>query len=239
MKKLSARAHISNNRLYISIGGKLTRESLDKLYTDIRFGVADLKPGFNVITDLTECTLASLNGVPTFKKIANFLIENRVGLVVRVMNSENLVFKQLLNLTARMQGYKAISVSSIEEAEKILLEAEKRESLRFQLHQQRIKYLINDEEGEGYILDISTGGCAIDSATLKPSVEDDIFISIPFDTTENLLNSFNTTARVVKEKNGFFSVQFKEYDINTKEQLWQRLVYESKIEKSAEHNHPD
>jgi hypothetical protein len=157
--------------LYISVGGKLTRESLDKLYTDIRFCVADLKPGFNVVTDLTECTLASLNGVPTFKKIANFLIENRVGLVVRVLNSKNLVFKQLLNLTARMQGYKATSVSSIEQAETELLKAEKRESLRFQLHQQMIKYLINDEEGEGYIHDIATGGCAIDSATLQPSVD--------------------------------------------------------------------
>ena len=239
MKKVEARAHIPNNRLYISVGGKLTRESLDKLYTDIRFGVADLQPGFNVVTDLTECTLATLNGVPTFKKIANFLIEKRVGLVVRVMNSGNLVFKQLLHLTARMQGYKAISVASIEEAETELLNAEKRTSLRFQLHQQRMKYLINDEEGEGYILDISTGGCAIDSATLQPSVEDDIFISIPFDSTENLLNSFNTNARVTKVNDGFFAVQFKEYDSNTKEQLWQRLVYESKIEKSAGYHHPD
>ena len=41
-KKLKATANIAKNRLYITIAGKLTKENLDKLYTDIRFCVADL-----------------------------------------------------------------------------------------------------------------------------------------------------------------------------------------------------
>jgi hypothetical protein len=59
---------LKKNRLYITIAGRLNKKDLDGLYTDIRFGVADLQPGFTVINDLTKCTLAALSGLPTFKK---------------------------------------------------------------------------------------------------------------------------------------------------------------------------
>lgn len=230
MNNNTVRADIPNNRLYISVGGKLSREILDNLYTDIRFCVSDLQPGFNVITDLTECTLAALNGVPTFKKITSYLIDNRVGIVVRVINTNNLVFKQFLNLTAKMQGYKAIFVSTIEDAEEKLIQAEKRQSLRFQLNKHNINFLVNDEMGEGFIYDISTGGCAIELATMQPIVGDEIIVTIPFDKTDNLLNSFNANARVIHVNNDYFSVQFNEYDEELEEDLWNRLVYESNRE---------
>jgi hypothetical protein len=87
---LKVKADIGKNRLYFTISGKVVREDLDKLYTDVRFGVADLKPGFDVISDLSECNLGHLSGVPTFRKIMNFLISKRVGEVVRVINSNSL-----------------------------------------------------------------------------------------------------------------------------------------------------
>ena len=113
---------------------------LDNLYTDIRFCVADLQPGFNVITDLSECTIAALNGLATFRKISGFLIENRVGTVVRVMNENSTMFRQFVNLTARMQGYKPIFVSTTEEAQAKLLEISGRSAARFVITSYSIHY---------------------------------------------------------------------------------------------------
>jgi hypothetical protein len=58
------------NRLYIKLSGKISKDEMNKLYTDVRFSVADLQPGFGVISDFTECSLAHLAGVSTFKKMA-------------------------------------------------------------------------------------------------------------------------------------------------------------------------
>lgn len=57
---------IKKNRLYITITGHLTKVQLERFYTDVRFGVADLKPGFDVVNDLSGCTLAALSGLPIY-----------------------------------------------------------------------------------------------------------------------------------------------------------------------------
>ncbi len=230
MNKLHAKTDIPNNRLYIIIAGKLAKKNLDKLYTDIRFCISDLQPGFNVITDLSECTLAALSAVPIFQKITRYLIENRVGLVVRVVNQDNIVFKQLLNLTARMQGYKAVLVSTIEEAEAEILKAEGRGCLRFSLHKQVVEYLVNDERGSGYLVDISTSGCAVELANLQLSVGEEMLISIPFEESGNLLSSFNANAMVIQSDQDAFTVQFQDYDDDLREHLWKRLVHEAQSE---------
>ena len=116
----SARADLKNNRLYITIAGRLNKKELDGLYTDIRFCVADLQPGFAVINDLSQCTLAALSGLPTFKKITDHLIANEVGKIVRIVDERRIVFKQILNVSATMKGYTPIYVQSHEEAEEVL-----------------------------------------------------------------------------------------------------------------------
>lgn len=115
--RLGVKADLKKNRLYITIAGKLNKKDLDGLYTDIRFGVADLQPGFDVITDLTECTLAALSGFATFNKITDHLLANNVGKVVRIIDERRIIFKQILNSASRIKGYTAVYVKSLEEAE--------------------------------------------------------------------------------------------------------------------------
>ncbi len=120
-KSYSVVADMAKNRLYITISeAKLTKKNLDNLYTDIRFYVADLKPDFDVITDVSACSLGALNGLPTFNKIADFLVDNKVGKVIRVVDEQKVLFKQFLNITAKMQGYSARYVNSLAEAEEEL-----------------------------------------------------------------------------------------------------------------------
>lgn len=186
---------------------------MDNLYTDVRFSVADLQPGFDVITDLSECTLAHLSGIPTFRKIMTFLIANGVGQVVRVMNGSSLIYKQIVNLSSRISGYKPSYVYSLEEAEEKLDAAMKRKSLRFYLSNLHpAEYIVNDAVGKGSILDISTGGCAIGSASVCPSVGEEIMITLAFKTEDNSLNAFEIKALVLRENNDKFAVKFKDLE---------------------------
>jgi hypothetical protein len=230
-RKLKATANITKNRLYITIAGKLTKENLDKLYTDIRFCVADLTPGFDVVNDISECTLAALSGIPTFKKITNHLITSRVGKIIRVIDEQKTVVKQVINFASKVQGYSVIYVNSLEEAENKLVESQQREGLRFYLHSQPVKYTLGEAEGDGYISDISTSGCAIKSATLLPAVDDSISFATTFNKQENLIENFEILARVARVEEESFSIKFETLDDKQKESLWERLVHESQLEK--------
>lgn len=230
--KLSVEANIAENRLYITIAGKLTKENLDKLYTDMRFCVADLKPGFDVVNNLTGCTLAALSGIPTFKKITHYLITNKVGIVVRVIDEKQIIFRQIFNIASRLQGYTAIYVSSLEEAEDVLKDAQERDGLRFYLHSQQVEYIIGEVKRYGYILDISTSGCAIKQAEHLPAIGELVHFSTTFNKQGNLLEVFEINAKVIKAKDEMFTVKFVELDIGLKEKFWERLVHESKSERT-------
>jgi hypothetical protein len=104
-------ADLKRNRLYITLSCDPGKKVLEKIYTDVRFCVADLKPGFNVISDLSQCTLGHLNGIPTLRKIMSYLALNQPGEIVRITGKMSLIFKQLIRFTTRFQGYKPIYVT--------------------------------------------------------------------------------------------------------------------------------
>lgn len=229
-KKSGATADIQKNRLYITIAGQLSKKQLDKLYTDIRFCVADLNSGFDVVNDLSECSLAALNGIPTFKKIINHLIDNNVGKVVRVIDERKLVFRQILNLAAKMKGYQSTYVASLEEAEQELLNAQEQDGLRFCLLDQPVTYILGGKEGKGKVVDISVSGCAINHDSLSPTMNDLLSFSTTFQKHEKLLQVFETEAKVAWVENNKFAVSFQKVDNDLKQQMAERLVYESKCE---------
>lgn len=113
---------LSKNRLLIELAGTIRKKELSAIYTDIRFSVADLQPGFDVITDLRACRLGYLSGVPDFKKIMQYLVGKEVGTTVRVVGKASLILKQVSRITKGIPGYKPVYVSTLEEAEKRLAE---------------------------------------------------------------------------------------------------------------------
>lgn len=230
MEKLRVVADIKKNRLYFTVTGKVTKRGLEKLYTDVRFCIADLKPGFDVISDLSGCTLAALNGIPTFRKIMNYLITNGVGEMVRVIHKNQFIFRQMINLASRSQGVKPISVTTLEEAEEQLANAIKRNGLRFHLHQQAIEYTRGDEKGKASIFNISTSGCAVVSATLQPSVGEEILIQIDFTKQDRSSGIFKSKARVLRGESNTFAAEFMDLKNDQKEQLWECLVNASRCE---------
>lgn len=118
-------ADINKNRLFIELTGIIRKKELKALYTDVRFSVADLKPGFDVITDLRASTIGQLSGISEFKKIMQFLISNQVGTTIRVVGKTSLILKQVTRITKSISGYSPIYVSTIEEAEELLAQENK------------------------------------------------------------------------------------------------------------------
>lgn len=83
--QVKAKVNVAKNRLYVTIAGPIDAKMLDKLYTEIRFCVADLKPGFQVLSDISQCQIIYVTGLPVYKKIIDYLIAQRVGEIVRIV----------------------------------------------------------------------------------------------------------------------------------------------------------
>lgn len=122
-------ANIKENRLHITLHGTITKEEADRIYTDIRFCVADLQPGFNVITDLTSCRIAHLAALSVSRKIVDFLLSRKVGKIVRVAGQSRIILLQMAQLIHKEKGYEPIYANSIEEAVLLLEERENQQNV--------------------------------------------------------------------------------------------------------------
>lgn len=215
------------NRLYITLSADASKKELDKVYTDIRFCVADLKPGFGVITDLSQCTLGHLSGIPTFRKIMAYLVRSRPGEVVRVLGKMSVLFKQLIRMASTFQGYKAVYVDSLAEAEERLENTIRRNGLRFQIHRRQIEYSIKGQDGQGHLVDISISGCAVQAPTGALEANEEISLVIPLHRDNENISSFHLKAKVVRIEEELFAVQFLDIDDEQQAHFYQCLSCEA------------
>lgn len=225
---LKVRVDISRNRLYLVIAGKITGKDIDEFYTDIRFGVADLKPGFGVVTDLTQCQLSHLAAIPTFRKIMHYLADKGVREIVRVVNRDSMVFRQAMNITAHFQGYKPVYVDTITAADEMLDRSNARTGLRFHLLKTDVVYETDTLSSVGKILDISVTGCAILTQTDIPTVGQKLRIKIALTAPKSTDGVLGLDAEVVRLITGGFAVVFAGLEATTKKQLLDSLVHELK-----------
>jgi hypothetical protein len=212
--------------LHLTLSGNVDVKSLEKLYTDIRFCVADLKKGFAVINDISQCNILYISSLPVYKKIVDFLIANNVGEIVRVIKNDNVSFKQVVNFSKQIHCYRTIYAENKEDAEKKLEDLIKRDGIRFQLNNIHVQYVINNEIGSGSIVDISVSGCAIESPTIPLMMGDEIVVTIDFDQHDTLHARFQLKARVVRMGGQQFAAQFLDLDEGGKDQLYKRLAFE-------------
>lgn len=229
---MKARADIGKNRLYLEISGSVSKQALANLYTDVRFQVADLQPGFGVINDLTRSRLGHVSGVPTFRKIMHYLVENGVGEVVRVINANSLLFKQIHNISSMVCSYIPTYVSTMEEAEKKLDQVERRNGLRFHFTElPPVRYLLHGEKQKGTVLNISISGCKIKSATTIPLVDEKLVLTFTFNSAAVEGEAFELAARVVRvENDGCFAVAYENVDDDMMARLSQCFLKEFQYE---------
>jgi hypothetical protein len=113
-------ANIKKKRLYITLQGIMSKKEVERLYTDIRFCVSDLDPGFAVITNLSECSIGHLNAIGSFRKIMHYLQEKEVGQIVRIVGKAKIIYLQMLKLSDKTKNYEPKYVKTPEEAEAYL-----------------------------------------------------------------------------------------------------------------------
>ena len=226
MNNLKIKADVRGNRLYFYFVGAANKTAMEKLYTDVRFCVADLKPGFDVISDFSHCDIIHLDSIPAFKKIMSYLIENGLGEIVRILQIDKVSHKQILNLATWVQGYKPIYVSTLEEAEESLKNTVKRKGLRVYLHDLPIKYTIDNEEREGLILNMSTSGCAINCTAFSPQTDTEMLAEVTFLQKDKPPEVFQFKARIVRVTDNSFGAEFIELEKENQERLRQCLLRE-------------
>lgn len=225
LPQAKATANIKKNRLHVSINGNIDSNSLERLYTEIRFCVADLKEGFDVIKDISQCNLIYISGLPTYKKIMDFLVANKVGEIVRVIKNNNLSFKQIINFSEKIHSYKTIYAEDQEDAEIKLEQLIRREGIRFKLDNLTCTYRDGIESGKGKIIDISVSGCAF-QADSRLEINKELQLIIQFAEYADLQSNFSLKAKIVRANGEHFAAHFLNLDSEQKELLYQRLATE-------------
>jgi len=225
-------ADLKRNRLLITVSATASQKEAQRIYTDIRFCVADLQPGFDVITDFRQCTLAHLSAIATMRQIMDYLVTKQPRNIIRVVEKNSVVFKQLLQFITHFQSYKPIYANTLEDADEILANLTQRNGLRYHIFGHRVEYTVGEIKGTGKLIDISISGCAIQGMTAPLSAGQEIAIVIPIDHGDNLPSSFTSAARIVRVQDDHFAVQFLDIDEDQRAYLHQWFTYEIRQEET-------
>jgi hypothetical protein len=222
----NVRADIPNNRIYCTFTEKSTVDDLTRLLADIKDRVPDLKPGFDVVEDISSCHLFQLAALPIMRNIMHYLINSGAREVIRVVDQQSTVFRQLINLSARIRSYKPIYVKTLAEADELLNQSKRRQGLRFNLQNTWIAVHSDTQVFNGKAVDVSASGCAIltDSVTLPVGAS--VRIKLPLKSESTVTLAFEIAATVVRSFDGGFAVHFLKLDGATKDELMNCLIYE-------------
>lgn len=215
---------IGENRIILIFPKILTKKELDILYTDVRFAAADLKPGFNVIANFSKTKFLFLNGLSVFRKIFNFLLSSDSGEIVRVIQDNRIIYKQLLNMSLQISGYVPIYAPTIEKAEAKINQVQKRNGLRFNLLQHPVEFVIEGQKHNGIFSNISISGCAIMTNKLQPEINSVIEIKFSLLDQKKQSKNFSIKSRVVRAENDVFAVSFMDIGEKNTKELWKCVV---------------
>jgi hypothetical protein len=89
---------------------------------------------------------------------------------------------------------------------------------------------LNDTTATGRIINISTSGCAIGSASMSPPVDMEITIKMTLNGKDNSLHEFMIIARIVRMSLNEFAVEFQDIEDDPKELLLNLLLQETERE---------
>lgn len=207
---------LKKNRVVVFYRGEINKNVAASLYTDARFAAADLLPGFDIISDFSECKLAHVSALPTMRKIILYLIEKGAGEAIRILGNESLVKKQVINLATWIPGHKPVYVGSMEEAEEKLATMVRRDGMRIQFHDLSVEYIYDDFARKGLIDNISISGCAVSCEIDVPQVGMEIpLIFIRKKNDEN--HEIQILGKVVRADVNGFAVHFNHEEKSKKE----------------------
>ncbi len=216
--------NLNENRITLHFSKILRKKDLDTIYTDVRFASADLKSGFNVIADFSQTKFLYLNSLGVFRKIFRFILSSDSGELVRVIQDNRTIHKQLLNLSLRIPDYVPIYAPTIKEAEAKINQIQKRNGLRFDILQHPVEFILDGQTHNGTIINISTSGSAILTNNIKPEINSIVEVMFSLHDQNKQPNNFAIKSRVVRAESYIFAVSFIDVDKARKNKLWNCII---------------
>ncbi|MDY7031865.1 MAG: hypothetical protein SVY10_08140 [Thermodesulfobacteriota bacterium] len=120
MGRLEVRSDIFKNRLYMKLEGYFTdgevKEAADKVIKE----VDKLKPGFDIINDISTFKPASPKGINDIQKAIKYCSDYGLKRAMRIAPSSYFAASQFSRISKEVGGYDVETVASLEEAERIL-----------------------------------------------------------------------------------------------------------------------
>jgi hypothetical protein len=117
-----ATADVSKNRLYITLKGSVGQGEYQQIASQAIDMIKKLKPGFDVVTDISEFEPATQKAAESLLLVHKALMDHGVNRIVRVVGKElkATVGKIQFERASRDAGIVADSVDSLEDAECLL-----------------------------------------------------------------------------------------------------------------------
>ena len=111
-------ADVGKNRLYLTLGGHFSLEERRRIAESITQEVAKLRPGFDLINDISQAHPTDEGGLKELMRVQRFLKSLGLRRVVRV--TKVLLAELQLERASRQTGFHSIIVPSLEKAEQLL-----------------------------------------------------------------------------------------------------------------------
>ena len=119
MDKMMVRADVVKNRLYLTLVGFFSDEEMKQGSDQVIEFINKLKPGFNIINDISKFKPATPKGAEELKRAQQAAVEAGVRRTIRVIGSEGIAQMQFAR-KGKESGLEADVAASVEDAEKML-----------------------------------------------------------------------------------------------------------------------
>jgi hypothetical protein len=118
-----AESDVRNNRLYLTLNGRIEREELETAADEAVAEADRLRGGFDIINDLSGFAPPSPEAAKPIKRAQAELVEMGVDRVVRVVDEEtSQVVVRAFDRRSKDVGYSGETAPSVAEAERLLEE---------------------------------------------------------------------------------------------------------------------
>lgn len=218
-------ADLKRNRLILTYKGIVSKKDAGEMYTDARFAAADLRPGFDIISDFTGCRMAYVSAIATLRRMIHFLVEKGAGEAVRIQGKTSIINKQIINLATRVPGLRPIQAATMEEAEKKLESVVRREGMRIHFQDLPVEYVSDGRIRNGNVDNISISGCAVSSAAEIPSLDTEVSLIFVCQRADSAPIELKVSGKVVRSDAKDFAVHFEESDQSVKYELFAYILY--------------
>ena len=111
---------IQDNRLYLTLSGVISIPEAMKVRDEIYKGVESLKPGFDVINDLSKYIHADESGAVYLQDVTRFFIDKKVNRIVRVVGQSKTGLMQFAKYSQLVETINIKYLPTMEEAEAFL-----------------------------------------------------------------------------------------------------------------------